>query len=111
MEKGPKIVCIVNFRALGYERLNTVRNSFANFVSFEVLFAEELHLFLLSVTINSRDFFESFSMANKPKAQVFTSKGRLRSVKCLWQDWFVQILRSSKCFSKQSCLDFMFLDS
>ena len=94
MEKGPKIVCIVNFRAPGYERLYSVGNSFAVFVSFEVLFAEELPLFLLSVTITSRDFFGSFSIANKPKAQVFPSIWRLKSVDCLWEDWFVQILRS-----------------
>ena len=98
MEKEPKIVCIVIFWAPGYERLYSVGNSFAVFVSFEVLFAEELPLFLLSVMINSRDFFESFSIENKPEAQVFPLVWRLRSVDCLWEDWFVQSLRSSKCF-------------
>ena len=83
MEKESKIVCILNFRAPGYERLYSVGNSFAVFVSFEVLFAEDLPLFLRSVIINSRDFFERFSIENKPEAQVFPSVWRLRSVDCL----------------------------
>ena len=83
MQKEPKNVCILNLRAPGFENLYSVGNSYAVFVTIDVVIAKELPFLLLSVTLNSRDFFGRFSIANKPKALVFPSKWRLRSVDCL----------------------------
>ena len=108
-ENSEEIYYILILWAPRFQKLYSVEKSFAICVTIKVLFVKELPHFLLSVTIPSHDFFESLSIANMPKAQVFPSKWRLGPVGCFWQDWFVQIFQSLRCFLKKSCLDFWFL--